>query len=316
MSRSRFLSRGISRRQLLASLLGVAGSAALINHFAFGNGTAAAAIEGPPESTVGQGRRILITGSTAGIGFMTAELLLAQGHRVVLHGRSQQSMQAARTRLPGAEGGLVADFGSLSQLRAMALEANASGAFDVIIHNAAVGYQEPQRLLTEDDLPHVFAINTLAPYVLTALLLPPKRQQYLSSQAHRNARANTSLDDLLWTRRAWSGQQAYNESKLHDTMLAFAMARRWPQVLTTAVNPGWVPTALGGAGASDDLSQSHLTQVWLASSDEPEAMVSGAYFYHMAAGVLNPDVRDVPAQERLLAACERISGVAMPTLPV
>jgi NAD(P)-dependent dehydrogenase (short-subunit alcohol dehydrogenase family) len=158
--------------------------------------------------------------------------------------------------------------------REVAARVNDLGRFDAVIHNAAVGFREGHRL-TDDGLPHVFAINTLSAYILTALIERPKRLVYLSSGMHHHANAN--LDDILWKRRRWNGATAYAESKLHDVMLAFAIARRWPGVLSNALEPGWVPTKMGGADAPDDMDQAHLTQAWLAGSDAPEAKVTGRY---------------------------------------
>jgi NAD(P)-dependent dehydrogenase (short-subunit alcohol dehydrogenase family) len=186
---------------------------------------------------------------------------------------------------------------------------NALGPFDAVIHNAAVGYQEPRRIATEDGLPQVFAVNTLAPYILTALIRKPKRLVYLSSGLHQNGDA--SLKDLAWEQRTWQGTQAYSDTKLHDVLLAFAVARRWPDVLSNALEPGWVPTKMGGAGAPDDLDQGHRTQVWLAVSDDRAAKVTGEYFFHMRLRTPNPATRDEERQEKLLEACRRFSGVEL-----
>jgi len=201
--------------------------------------------------------RIFITGSSDGLGLMAARLLVEWGHRVTLHARNEQRAADARRSLPQAEGVAVGDLSSMAQMRQVAEQVNASGGFDAVIHNVGVGYREPRRIATADGLSHVFAVNVLAPYLLTALIAPPARLVYLSSGMHMGGEA--SLDDPQWTARRWDGAQAYSDSKLFDVMLAFAVARRWPGVLANALEPGWVPTKMGGAGAPDDLSLAPVT---------------------------------------------------------
>lgn len=213
--------------------------------------------------------------------------------------------------VPGAEAVVVGDLASIAETRQVAEQVNALGSFDAVIHNAAVGYQEPRSRATADGLPHVFAVNTLAPYILTALIERPKRLIYLSSGLHQNGDA--SLKDLLWEERRWNGTQAYSDSKLHDVILAFAVARRWPDVFSNALEPGWVATKMGGPNAPDDLDQAHRTQVWLAVSDDPAAKVTGEYFFHLKLRKPNAVARDVEKQEKLLAACQKSSGVDFPT---
>jgi NAD(P)-dependent dehydrogenase (short-subunit alcohol dehydrogenase family) len=254
--------------------------------------------------------RVFITGSADGLGQMAARLLIEAGHEIVLHGRNEARAQAALKGAPGAHGAVHGDLSSIAQTVALADEVNRLGRFDAVIHNAAVGYREPRRIATVDGLPHVFAVNTLAPYILTALIEKPRRLVYLSSGLHRQG--DGTLQDLSWEKRPWQGAQAYSDSKLHDALLAFAMARRWPQVLSTALEPGWVATKMGGAEAPDDLDAAPKTQVWLAVSDEPAATVSGAYFYHMKPREPHPVVYDASVQERLLDACARLSGVRLP----
>jgi hypothetical protein len=91
---------------------------------------------------------------------------------------------------------------------------------------------------------------------------------------------DSDLTDLQWRNRPWNGAQAYSDSKLFDVVLAFAVARLWPGALSNAVDPGWVATKMGGPGAPDDITQGAETQVWLAVSDDPRALVSGRYFHH------------------------------------
>jgi NAD(P)-dependent dehydrogenase (short-subunit alcohol dehydrogenase family) len=254
--------------------------------------------------------RIFITGSADGLGQMAARLLVDAGHQVVLHARSAARADEALHAVPQAEAALAGDLSSIAATVALAEQVNRLGRFDAVIHNAAVGYQEPRRIATVDGLPHVFAVNTLAPYVLTALIEKPKRLVYLSSGLHRSGDA--SLADLAWEQRPWRGTAAYSDSKLHDASLAFAIARRWPQVLSNALEPGWVATKMGGPGAPDDLRAAPKTQVWLAVSDQPAATVSGAYFYHMKPCETHPAVRDVAVQERLIEACAGFSGIRLP----
>ena len=255
--------------------------------------------------------RVFITGSSDGLGRMAAQLLIEQGHSVVLHARNQRRGREALSAVPGPETVVIGDLTSIAQTRSVAEQVNALGSFDAVIHNAGVGYQEPRRIATEDGLPHVFAVNTLAPYILTALIRKPKRLIYLSSGLHKSG--DTSLKDLAWEHRPWQGQQAYSDTKLHDVLLAFAIARRWPNVLSNALEPGWVATKMGGAGAPDDLDAGHRTQVWLSVSDDPAATVTGEYFYHMQLRKPNPATRDAERQERLLDACKRFSDVELPT---
>ena len=254
--------------------------------------------------------RVFVTGSSTGLGLMAGESLVEQDHRVVLHARNQARAEETRRALPQAEAIVLGDLSSIAGARDVAEQVNRLGRFDAIIHNAGVGYREARPAQTEDGLPHVFAINVLAPYVLTALIERPDRLVYLSSGMHRGASAR--LDDLTWTKRAWNAAEAYAESKFLDVLLVFAVARRWPDVLSNALEPGWVATRMGGAGAPDDLAQGHRTQVWLAVSDDPAAHVSGKYFYHLRQRAADPRTSSVEPQERLLAECVRISGIALP----
>jgi NAD(P)-dependent dehydrogenase (short-subunit alcohol dehydrogenase family) len=251
--------------------------------------------------------RIFVTGSADGLGQMAARLLLEQGHSVVLHARSEQRGRDATSALPKAEGVVVGDLSTIAATVSVAEQVNALGEFDGVIHNAAVGYREPRRVVTADGLPQIFAVNTLAPYILTALIRRPSRLVYLSSGLHREG--DESLNDLLWERRPWSGYQAYADTKLHDVLLAFAFARKWKEVLSNALEPGWVATKMGGRGAPDDLAQGSVTQVWLAVSDDPAVMVSGRYFYHQRLRPVHPAANRVDLQEKLLQECARLSGI-------
>ncbi len=254
--------------------------------------------------------RILITGSSEGLGLMAGQRLVEDGHAVVLQARSEARAADARKALPGAEAVLVGDLSTVGAMRAVAEQANASGRFDAVIHNVGVGYRDPDRVATQDGLSLLWAVNVLAPYVLTALIERPDRLVYLSSGLHRSGHA--SVEDLQWADRRWDGTQAYSDSKLQDVWLAFGIARRWPGVSSNAVEPGWVATRMGGAGATDDLAQGHLTQAWLAASADPEALGTGGYFYHQAPAALHPAARREDLQDQLFEECRRVSGVALP----
>lgn len=254
--------------------------------------------------------RIFITGSSTGLGLMAGQLLIEQGHQVVLHGRNRTRADQAMADAPGAQVAVVGDLSQISDTRSVADQVNQLGRFDAVIHNAGVGYREGRPVETEQGIPHVFATNVLAPYILTALIERPDRLIYLSSGMHHDAEPN--FDDLLWTKRRWQGAQAYAESKLYDVILAFAVANRWPGVRANALEPGWVATRMGGSGAPDDLSKAHVTQAWLAVSDDPLARSSGEYFYHKALRAPNLVARDKTAQHRLIEACAHLAGVLLP----
>jgi NAD(P)-dependent dehydrogenase (short-subunit alcohol dehydrogenase family) len=254
--------------------------------------------------------RVFITGSSTGLGLMAGRVLAEQGHQVVLHARDERRASDAMAVLSSGADVVVGDASRLKDLYRMAEQLNGMGRFDAVIHNVGIGYREPRSILTEDGLPHVFAINVMAPYVLTALMNRPSRLIYLSSGMHRMVQAN--LDDITWENRTWAGSTAYAESKLYDVLLAFAIARRCRDVFSNALEPGWVATRMGGSGAPDDIDQAHLTQAWLAASNEPAALVTGHYFYHMHPRQPNPQAYDTTLQDGLVGACERLSGVKLP----
>jgi NAD(P)-dependent dehydrogenase (short-subunit alcohol dehydrogenase family) len=254
--------------------------------------------------------RVFITGSTEGLGLTAATLLISQGHEVVGHARNISRAADLRQAAPGLADVAIGDLSSADETTSVAGQVNALGRFDAVIHNAGVGYRENRKTTTVDGHAHVLAVNVLAPYLLTALIERPGRLVYLSSGMHRGG--TPSVDDLDWNRRRWNGSQAYSDSKLYDTVLALAIARRWPDVLSNAVEPGWVATKMGGPGAPDDLSLGHVTQAWLAVSDDPAATVSGELFYHQRPREVHPSARSHQFQDELLGALAELAGVKMP----
>jgi NAD(P)-dependent dehydrogenase (short-subunit alcohol dehydrogenase family) len=246
-----------------------------------------------------------VTGSSDGIGLETARQLAAAGHRVVLHARSADRAREAEAAVPEAAGVAVGNLSTIAGARAAGENAADLGPYDAIIHNAGIGGRSA-RQVTADGLEHIFAVNVLAPYVLTAVMPVPQRMVYLTSGLQ--AAGQVRLDDLQYERRPWDGMQPYCDSKLYDVMLAFAVARRWQRARINAVDPGWIKTKLAGPGAPGELPEGADTQVWLATSDEPAAAVTGAFLKRRRELRANPAAYDTGLQEGLLAACAELTG--------
>jgi NAD(P)-dependent dehydrogenase (short-subunit alcohol dehydrogenase family) len=251
--------------------------------------------------------RVFITGSADGLGLLAARSLVDLGHRVVLHGRDEARGKQALEKVPGAEDVLTADLSSIDATTALAEKINASGPFDVVIHNAGV-YRVSRNDVTTDGLPVLFAVNSLAPYILTCLIHKPERLIYLSSGMH--LQGNPELDNIPRATQDGKKYVSYSDTKLHDVILSMAVSRLWQDVYANAVNPGWVPTKMGGTGAPDSLEKGFETQVWLAVSDDPEARVSGAYFHHKKKARYLPAAGHAVVQEKFFDLCEKITGIA------
>ncbi|MDG4595340.1 MAG: SDR family oxidoreductase [Candidatus Contendobacter sp.] len=230
-------------------------------------------------------KTILITGATDGIGRETARQLLAQGHRVLLHGRTleraQQTIQALDTLTAVPVWG---DLAEMRQVLALADQVRQQvPALDVLIHNA--GVYEHQRRLTPDGFEMTLAVNHFAPFLLTQALLatvqasPQGRIVTVSSVAHQGGRLD--LNDLTFARR-FDGYTAYATSKLANILFTQALAKRLAGTATTAncLHPGVIETKLlrsgfsrGGASITDGAR----TSVYLATADAVRA-VTGQYF--------------------------------------
>jgi len=252
--------------------------------------------------------RIFITGSTDGLGRAAASVLMREGHDVVLHARTLERATVLSDLAPDAAGVVIGDLASATETRGLADQVNGIGRMDAVIHNAGV-FLEPSRSATAEGHAKTLAVNTLAPYMLTALIDRPDRLIYLTSGMHHAGAG--SLRDIDWTGRKWNASQAYSESKLQVTALALTLARAWPDVLSNAVDPGWVPTKMGGPAATDDLEMGYLTQTWLAVSNDAGATVSGGYWYHRHRQEPAAETRDAAFQDDLMDRLAALTGVAL-----
>lgn len=241
--------------------------------------------------------RIFITGSADGLGQLAAKALIARAHQVVLHARNEKRGREALDKAPGAESVVTADLASIEETKQLAAKVNALGTFDAVIHNAGL-YQASAKEL--------FYVNTLAPYILTSLVEKPKRLIYLSSDMHQGgwSKLESFKTDI--------SRITYSDTKLHVLMLCKAVARKWTDVYANALNPGWVPTKMGGPGAPDSFESGYKTQVWLATSNEEKVKVSGRFFYHQKEVRSNPEADDVQLQDRFMDLCQQITGIAFP----
>ncbi len=240
--------------------------------------------------------RVLVTGSADGLGRAAALSLLGSGHHVVVHARNHTRGAALRPLVESGASLVVGDLADPDQVREVVDQLDGTGPFDAVIHNAGV-YSGPA----------VMPVNVVAPYLLTALLPRPSRLVWLSSGSHFGGRASVDRVD-------WDGTRAgsYSDSKLFVTTLAAAVPRLWPEVPSNAVDPGWVPTRMGGPGAPDDLELGHVTQVWLATSDDAQARTTGGYWFHQRRREPHPAVHDTGFQDRLLAVLARHTGAELP----
>lgn len=254
--------------------------------------------------------RIFVTGSSDGIGQAGAKLLSEQGHKVFLHARNEKRAKDAQAAVPKAEGVIIGDLSTIEGSKALAAEANKSGTFDVVIHNAGLGPRNGDNK-TADGFQSTFAVNSLAPYILTALMQKPKRLLYLSSSLHSGG--SDDLDDITWSKRRFQSMQAYSDSKLHDILLANAVARYWPDVQSCSMDPGWINTKMGGSGAPGRVSSPGKA---LADFAEGKSDIvgnkTGVYFNPSGARSPHKGATSSAKQDEFIGICEQLSGVKFP----
>lgn len=252
--------------------------------------------------SVGQDRarrlmaRILVTGAGSGLGLLTVQDLVEQGHEIVLHARTPERVED-RGLFDRVHGSVFGDLADLDQVRHVAEQVDEYGRYDAVIHNAGV-----------IDGPALVPVNVVAPYALTALMEPPARTIVLSSSMHRGGSPH-HMDEAIAGRR----EASYSDTKLWATALSLGIARRWPGTVAHAVDPGWVPTRMGGASASDDLTEGHRTQEWLATTNEREIDPrTGGYWHHYTAGRAHPAALDSGFQDEVFSALAARTSIELP----
>jgi retinol dehydrogenase 14 len=266
-------------------------------------------------------RVVLVTGSTSGIGRATAFELGRRGLHVIVHGRDPERVhQTAEmvTRETGARAdGTVADLSSQGHVRALADDVRERfGRLDVLINNAGVYVH--RRRLTEDGVEMTLAVNTLAPFLLTQLLVPlledsaPSRIVNISSVAHQSVR-EVDFGNVQGERH-YGAYGQYALSKLGDILITYEQAERLDPALVTAncLHPGLIATKLlhagfGFGGASPE--EGARVPTYVATAEELEG-VTGEYFTDEHATLSSPLSYDHDLRTRFWRACEQLTGVA------
>jgi retinol dehydrogenase 14 len=245
------------------------------------------------------GRTVLITGGSGGIGKATALGLSALGARVAITGRDRERISKAAAEVRAAGGGqvdvFVADLSSQAEVRRLADEVlQRLPRIDVLVNN--VGGYWNTRHVTTDGLEHTFALNHLAPFLLTNLLLERLKQsapaRVVTVASHAQALGRIDFDDLQGE-GSYSGARAYNQSKLANVLFTYELARRVPATCVTAnaLHPGVVRTSFGAEDPAmvqrlfspvllyfmKAPAQGAATSIYLASAPDLE-QVTGAYF--------------------------------------
>jgi len=240
-----------------------------------------------------EGRRIVISGANSGLGFVSARELAGRGADVTLVCRSEAKARIAAEQIEEHNGAKTrieaADFASLASVRALA---ERLGDVDVLMNNA--GMMQTDRLLSEDGYELMFAVNHLAPFLLTNLVLDKVKARIVNVASRAHKRGKLDLDDLQYERRRFDGMGVYSTSKLCNMLFNLELARRLDEagskVTANCLHPGVIHTGFGRENKGlwrivlrlarpmmtsvDDGAQ---TQIWLAASPDVDG-VSGKYF--------------------------------------
>jgi NAD(P)-dependent dehydrogenase (short-subunit alcohol dehydrogenase family) len=253
-------------------------------------------------------QRILITGSTDGLGRRLAAELAARGARVLVHGRDPGKVEAA-AREAGAEAGLVADMSEQAQVRRLAEEA---GELDTLVNNA--GVIEPQRRESADGYELAFAVNHLSHFLLTELLLPRLREPARIVNVSSIGQAPIDFDDLM-LERGYDGYTAYCKSKLAQIMFTIELAERLAgrDVTVNALHPATLmdtKMVLENLGRPMSSVEEGVEALLRLVADPSLDGVTGRFFDGTRESAPHPQALDPAARRRLWEESERLTRAA------
>ncbi|GMA46523.1 daunorubicin C-13 ketoreductase [Tetragenococcus muriaticus PMC-11-5] len=237
--------------------------------------------------------KVFITGSSTGLGALTAKELIAEGSEVVLHARNDTRAEDALKENPEASHVVVGDLSKKEEIISIADQVNQLGPFDAVIHNAGVMTSDSKITAT---------VNIEAPYMLTKLIEKTERLIYVSSDMHPNSQLD--INNL-------AESVTYSGSKLAILLLMKSLARLYPNIIVNAVDPGWVPTRMGGTAANDSLQDGYLSQIWLATATDSQVLKSGNYYYHKKLTHYDERVDTVDLQNNLLTKLEKLTKIKL-----
>jgi NAD(P)-dependent dehydrogenase (short-subunit alcohol dehydrogenase family) len=258
---------------------------------------------------------LCVTGATDGIGLATARRLLTAGHRVLVHARTEQRGRPVLEALAPAGGEAVlvtGDLARLEEVQGLAAQVRALGPLDVLVHNAGVWVRGSTPPTTVDGFETTFAVNVLAPHLLTHLLGSQVRSRvvWLGS-----GMAGSGRPEPATLGRPQPAQRAYADSKACDVALAVAWGARLPQIASAALDPGWVPTKLASSGAPGRVEDSAtaLVACCTPAADGGVDLGSAPYWKGRRPVPLPSRLRDPTFCEEVAAACDGLLGLAAPT---
>lgn len=266
-------------------------------------GRARAEVDRPRQRQDGSMPTICVTGSSDGIGLATVRLLLARGHKVLVHARSEERGRPVIDALDGDAHLVTGDLSRMPEVHALAGQVREHGPLAVLAHNAGVWVRGHVLPMTPDGFETTFAVNVLAPHLLTALLADQltDRLVWLGSGMAGSGRPKPSA---LGGER--NTRQAYADSKACDVALAMAWGRRLPHVASAALDPGWVRTKLASDGAPGDVADAADALAFCCTDAD---LASAPYWKDRAPVPVPGRLRDEGLQDAIAAACDQLAGL-------